>query len=452
MTRDAGTSRAAPLPETSGSAASHLPLSRLATALHLEAGDDRLALDPRTGRNRYGVPPHAADDEIWLSSCTATAIPAATYAALERRCAGKLDGDRASWTNDIRTRLAGCFGIDAAQVRLTPSGTDAERMVARLAARLIGPAVVDVIADPSETGSGVAAAARSAGDVDVQVIALRDRAGRARTEAKVFADTRAIAAQACARDAGLLLHLMHASKTGLSLLSAEWVADVAAIAPARTLVVVDACQLRCKPAEVSAWLDRGYLVQITGSKFAGAPPFCGALLLPRSHVTAAIPAADAAEPGLLLRWEAALHHMEALAALPADDIEALTRAVNDLIAARLAACPLLTVVPSAAPATSPRIFTVLTAAGTPAQAHAIYKALRTPGPLGTDGRRDWRACHTGQPVSLADRAALRLCAGMPLLLALHERWRTTGNLEQSLAPLARNLDYLLAKWVAAAAL
>ena len=45
------------------------------------------------------------------------------------------------------------------------------------------------------------------------------------------------------------------------------------------MVVVDACQLRCSFEDIRADLESGFMVMITGSKFAGGPPFCGALLI-----------------------------------------------------------------------------------------------------------------------------------------------------------------------------
>lgn len=45
--------------------------------------------------------------------------------------------------------------------------------------------------------------------------------------------------------------------------------------------VVDLCQLRVDPSLLHDLLDGGAMVMLTGSKFFQAPPFCGALLVPR---------------------------------------------------------------------------------------------------------------------------------------------------------------------------
>src|SRR6266436_5284204 len=112
--------------------------------------------------------------------------------------------------------------------------------------------------------------------------------------------------------------------------------------PGRLLVVVDACQLRCSREQIRADLHAGFMVIMTGSKFAGGPPFAGALLLPPWIVQwpqsvklpqglFAYTAANdrplalrerlkggfvaTANLGMGLRWEAALAELERLFAL-----------------------------------------------------------------------------------------------------------------------------------------
>lgn len=55
---------------------------------------------------------------------------------------------------------------------------------------------------------------------------------------------------------------------------------IARAAGDRVLAVVDACRLRCSVIDIKADLRSGFLVMNTGSKFAAAPPCCGALLIP----------------------------------------------------------------------------------------------------------------------------------------------------------------------------
>src|SRR3546814_12621609 len=45
-------------------------------------------------------------------------------------------------------------------------------------------------------------------------------------------------------------------------------------------IIVDACQLRIAPQAVRRYLALGCVVLLTGSKFAGGPPFSGFALVP----------------------------------------------------------------------------------------------------------------------------------------------------------------------------
>ncbi|KAL7560628.1 hypothetical protein ACA910_001314 [Epithemia clementina (nom. ined.)] len=135
--------------------------------------------------------------------------------------------------------------------------------------------------------------------------------------------------------------------------------------------VVDACQGRFALADLHAWLEQDSIVLFTGSKFYQAPPFCGAVIIPKRmaeqlrKINMSPPEAEAmlglyglggfitdkelpdcldswkplltrsfatedhdeSEPiqynnvGLALRWEAALAEMEHLAGVAPKDIE-----------------------------------------------------------------------------------------------------------------------------------
>jgi hypothetical protein len=162
----------------------------------------------------------------------------------------------------------------------------------------------------------------------------------------------------------VLLQVMDSSKFGwrapsdacLDAITARWPSDVQ--------VVVDACQMRLGRARLKRYLERGYLVIVTGSKFFTGPPFSGAVLVPgafahRLDATLAIP------PGLLeyssrsdwpqnwpalrsrfplrtnfgqwLRWEAAIEEISAYYRVPdafrKTALATFGRAVEDLIAA-----------------------------------------------------------------------------------------------------------------------
>ncbi len=384
-------------------------------------GDDRLALDPRSGVNKYLCPPRPVPGLTCFASCTASPISAAGYraaAAWLRR-----QGVAPSAGAPLAERVAAAFGVaDLAVAVLAASGTDATlRLLQLLAAERPGEPILSILAAADETGSGVplAAAGRHfAGELAGQPatgiapgteavgIALRAADGTARAPDAVSAEFAAAAAGCRGR---AVIHRIDGSKTGL-------------VAPARVPdgaeVVVDACQARLPPARLRGYLGRGWPVVVTGSKFYGGPAFSGAVLLPRTRLPpglAPVPAGGGLATSV--RWVAALAEMEAMAALPAADTAERAAAAGRAIADWIGATPGLAAVdmPAAPPdATEPcTIFAVTVddpgALGQPLSVAALrplHQQLARQGVL------------LGQPVRLGGQAgALRIALGARNLLA-----------------------------------
>lgn len=296
--------------------------------LLLDDGDARIAPDPATGLNRYGCPavPPSAGGGIVLSSCTASPPTAAGFArarAALRDIERAAEAGRPGAAVERRWRVAeaeirGMFVPAGVRCHAVPlaSGTDALRVAALLpAAERPDVPVTAVIPQASETGTGVPAAVAAVPEgcapSDVVEVALRGPDGLPLPAAGVR--DAFLAAAAAARRAGrrAVLVVTPGTKTGLVAPDGE--------VPGGTEAVVDAAQGRVSPAEVGAWLGRGWPVVLTGSKFLGGPAFSGVLLLPwrrwpREAVAEALEAAGlrggaafgAPALGVLLRWEAAL--------------------------------------------------------------------------------------------------------------------------------------------------
>jgi len=471
--------------------------SDAALALFLaDGGDERIRPDPLTGRTKYGTPASPAPEEIWFSSSTASAIDWRGFAAAgDVLCRLIGDGELIhpmAWFDRLRQRIVGLFGIPGAEAVLSASGTETEFIALSIALATSERPLTSIVIAPTETGSGVmkAAAGRhflassslgraveasayldglQAADVQVEAIAIRDLSGLPRDSKEIDAEAAACVARALAAGRDVLLHVLDASKTGLSGVTRR-AARALAGASGRVHVVVDACQLRCPPERVHADLQAGFMVMITGSKFAGGPPFEGALLLPpglaedlneRSRVPAGLAAYSALldwppalrrnftaaldlpfNLGLGLRWEAALATIEPFFALPAS----LRAHICSWFAAEVhryvAARPHLRMAALGADAT---IFPVLTqgAAG-PAEAAALYAALAAPKAPADMPPELARPCHVGRPVAIGDEAALRICASMPLVLDIAAHMAEGRTIES--APVADDLDLLFRKW------
>jgi hypothetical protein len=240
--------------------------------------------------------------------------------------------------------------------------------------------------------------------------------------------------------------------------------------------------LRCSFDEIEADLESGFLVMVTGSKFAGGPPFCGALLVPQDRVAQLrgleLPAGLAAYSarfdwpqslgvassghafalanlGMGLRWEAALAEIEAYAAIPARRRDEIAGAFADTVRRCVAAnCDLAFLDEGLwrRKGRAPTIFPILTHKGDEAQARLIYEALRSPG--GDKGYMSApefaRVCHVGQPVVIGKRAALRMCFGMPQANFVAERLSAGVEFGAAFGPVMRDIELTFRKWGALA--
>ena len=327
--------------------------AQFAAAL-LSGGDNRVVIDLRTGTNKYACPSMPAPDLVCFSSCIASPISSRGFERAGEcydAVAGALSrGDRAERLQVYRRRIEDSllryFGAASlADVILCPSGTDALLTAATLlAAERPGEMMTAILPNASETGTGVplAAAGRwfdgpATGTplpgcaIDSIQVPLRTLAGAPRSDGELNGAFISAAKSARGRP---VIYLTHGSKTGL-------------VAPTEIPegfdVIVDACQSRIDPESVAAYLRRGWLVAVTGSKFFGGPAFSGALLFPRARQASfscfgrtwsAALHHDANTLGMILRWTAALHTIEAFELAAADMagiLRNLASAVNQVL-------------------------------------------------------------------------------------------------------------------------
>jgi hypothetical protein len=347
--------------------------------LLLLGADDRVI--PHDGVNSYGFPTADPDPLALLSSCTANPPQRADLAVVdawrEAHLSDLLHRQRSltpsEWRTPTAASLADVLALPADDVRrlvLTPSGTDAEAVVAAIAVYSQGRPVVSILVGAVETGSGTlqAAAGRSTtavaplgeharagepldglGDDLVRVVDIdvRDSRGRARRAFDVEAEVEAHVEAALHDGATAVVHAVDCSKTGLSYLAPEWVATWRSRHPATVRVLVDCAQARTKTERLHAFLAAGASVLTTGSKAMSGAPFSGVLVLDDGLLTDAescdrLPAGISAllsvadlpeelarlgsgwEPvnlGLLARWETALMSQRHFREIPTADRE-----------------------------------------------------------------------------------------------------------------------------------
>jgi hypothetical protein len=472
-------------------------------ALILAAGGDRrIWPDPVSGRNRYGTRTTPATGEIVFSSTTASNISVDGFAAADRalkRLIGTQDEPAIAheqWFSDIRQGVISQLGRRDAEVILAASGTDVEIVALCLVSGLSTRPITNIYIAPDETGNGVplAAAGRHFSDItsqgfsvepgapieglspdriEVRTINIRSEMGGQRRQEDIDADLVAMVGRELSRDRDVLVHVLDTSKTGLAGVTRQAARDVVALAPSRVRVIIDACQLRCPISQLRQDLADGFLVAVTGSKFAGGPPFAGALLMPISRVEeiatcTAIPiglaeytaaqdwSANLRERtgfvfksemniGLSLRWVAALANLAPYALVTEPQRALINQQFAEFVLARVGDVKGIAVHCDdegdhlASRGIIP--LTVLNSSGsfaTLGEAQSIQMALRSAvdGPI----------CHVGQAVRVGPRTALRIGASAIDVAGVSARMAAGQSLHEAFKPIEADLDALFAKW------
>ncbi len=458
-------------------------------AMTLASGGDERIAQGADGRNPYGAPIRPAGNEIWFASSTASAISQRGWDAAASALPLAFSAARAEdWHAQLRHRILSPLAPASADLVFCASGTQAE-YAALIAARALDGAqpktLFNLLVGSDETGRGAAHAASGKhfldsapfgaarkgrtiegfgeGAINLASLPIRDPAGEPLAAGDIDAVAEFLTRHAVARNARALLHVLDCSKTGLTGFSRETAKKLKAAFPDHISVVVDACQLRCAPTTIRADLEAGFMVMISGSKFAGGPAFSGALLLPPDMMRAlsrlprilwpkglaphaalldwppalrekiAGPFGARCNQGLGLRWEAALAEHELYLA-QAPEVSARAIALFGAEARKnIARAPALSLDKGAA---MPTILPILSRSftGAPLPAEPIQQALRA------------RGMHVGQKVALGGGDVLRLCLSAPQINDFALRLASGMTEAAAFAPVAEDMVRLFDEW------
>ncbi|MBY0561844.1 hypothetical protein [Hyphomicrobium sp.] len=477
------------------------PLSSVSLLLG-SGGDRRIWSDAATGRNRYGTLTRPAGEEISFSSTTASNVSAEGYAAADRALK-RLVGTNAvtpipydEWFDDVRDGVRRSLAVADAEVILAASGTDAEILALCLVAGLSVRPITNIFIAPDETGNGIplAASGRHFSDltalgravdsgellegfsdsrIEVRTVPIRDETGQQRTRESVDYAVAGLVEQELRRGRDVLVHVLDTSKTGLEGVSRETARQLAAAAPGRVRILIDACQLRCPLSQLRQDLNDGFLVAVTGSKLAAGPPFSGALLIPAStvdelarcrNIPAGLAEYTAAQDwpaslrqrtdfgfksemniGLSLRWVAALANLVPYAAVDEMLRAQIKQHFVDAVLVRATDLKGVQLHPNDEGAyLASRGIVPLTVLGGNGgfasfdQAQADQVALRSAagGPI----------CHIGQAVRIGPRVALRIGASATDIAGVAARMAAGETLQDAFKPIEADLDTVFAKW------
>jgi hypothetical protein len=332
-------------------------------------GDERIVLDAKTGLNKYFSGPYPRQMRAFASS-TANDMSTAAFARA-MALAGAERGTYAERLDELRGRIRRAYDLESdCRIVFAPSGTDLEYVALAAVAGDGQVAIHNILLGADEVGSGCRLSAHgmyfaattgsgvavAPGDrveglehVSLVDIPVRCAKGLAHDSETMAGCVRAEIAAGRTLGRRPLVHVVHGSKTGLILPELPEIDALLAEEGGDLALVVDACQARITTEALHAYLDRGAIVFLTGSKFMGGPPFSGFALVPPqvAERAEALPAGlanvfhraewpegwpgreqlpDEDNRGLWLRLDASIFELERFQALPLGQVERIVAA------------------------------------------------------------------------------------------------------------------------------
>lgn len=341
-------------------------------------GDERLVLNENDA-NKYYIRPTGSDDVFNRGSCTCSPftrdgfkVATDLYEKLDDKV---FDETRAEHDRKLK-ELINYDGQDRFDIFYAPSGSDL-CYYALLFSKLINPEkkIYNLITCPEEIGSGSIFAYSgkyffnntqfgdtvTKGDAISEDLVIHSKDFSARTEEGEIIDHRDDILKTIHdeyHDYSIISNLVIGSKSGI-----ETNINIISETPEDVLWVIDLCQFRASKVLINGLIGLNCMVMITGSKFYQCAPFCGALLVPKTisrrfkeadgKIASAfsnvfsrydIPESfpnirehlkDFRNYGLLLKWEASLYEMLALAELDSYSVNASILKWNECVVGRL---------------------------------------------------------------------------------------------------------------------
>jgi hypothetical protein len=335
------------------SRSSQLPPSKQFEEAILQGGDERLSL-LSNGLNKYNVNPVHYEGIFNRGSCTCSPLTPEGYKVARELFEKMTPATFPMFHNSHTQRLKALLnfeGEDRFDVFFAPSGSDL-CYYPLLFSQMIHPnkKIVNLVTCPEELGSGSTLA------LNGQYYFQTNQTGQSFEKGSKLSNTLPIkrvefpargasgqiishqqkllkTIQDMGTDYSIIANLVVGSKSGI-----ENNIRVISQVPESVMWTVDLCQFRASRLLINGLLGQNCMVLITGSKFYQAPPFCGALLVPRTitnrfkYVDPELLAPfhriftkydipvelrdkffgfpDVQNVGLMLRWETALNEME----------------------------------------------------------------------------------------------------------------------------------------------
>lgn len=296
--------------------------------LLMSGGDLRLNIDEIDLLNKYGCRPFPRPEAFTFASSTATSV--SNYAfdktdkvrsiLIKNSLKEGFENATISFAELLKNNLKRIFNLkEESEIIFSPSGTDSSVQIAAITQIISDKDITHILVASDETGSGVPTALKGCHfenttalnfpvkkgdkiegfrDVDLIKISLRDENGSLKSSEQL--DEEVFTAITKTKKAGrhIVLHSMDQSKLGYQSPSKTMVQKLDALDNLSMQIIVDGSQLRLDPKDIQGYLNKGYIVTITGSKYFTGPPYAGALILPKSVSKSIIAARKSLPKGL----------------------------------------------------------------------------------------------------------------------------------------------------------
>ncbi|MFD1016532.1 hypothetical protein [Winogradskyella rapida] len=280
--------------------------------LLMSGGDLRLNIDEVALLNKYGCRPFPRPEAFTFASSTATSVSNFAFdktdkvrsILIKNSLKNGFKKTTTEFSELLKNNLKNIFKLnDACEIIFSPSGTDASLQIAAITQIVTDKEITHVLVASDETGSGVPAALKGCHfenttalnvpikkgdkiegfrDVELIKITFRDENGKLKSDDQLDKEVFTAITETNKLGRHVVLHVMDHSKLGYQSPSEKMMQDLDALKDVSMQVIVDAAQLRLDPADIQAYLEKGYIVSTTGSKYFTGPPYAGVLILPES--------------------------------------------------------------------------------------------------------------------------------------------------------------------------
>ena len=283
--------------------------------LLMSGGDLRLNIDEFELLNKYGCRPFPRPEAFTFASSTATSVSNFAFDRTDKARAILIQNSLKKTFKDtsiefselLKNNLRKTFEInDDCQIIFSPSGTDSALQIAAMTQIISDKEITHVLVASDESGSGVPAALKGCHfenntalnypikkgdkiegfrDIELIEISLRDEKGDLRSSVQIDNEVFNTIAKTNKSGKHIVLHAMDQSKLGYQSPSEAMIQKLDTLDNLSIQIIIDASQLRLDAKDIQNYVNKGYIVTITGSKYFTGPPYSGALIVPKGVST-----------------------------------------------------------------------------------------------------------------------------------------------------------------------